>query len=119
MCHVCDVPRCVNPTHLFVGTRKENMQDARRKGRLSTGASHSRALAGRDFCYDSEHARRTSEGVSHGEASVLAKLTDADVHEIRFGRFRGWRQIDVAAVLNVSQSLVCMVRKRRVWKHLP
>ena len=31
--HSCDTPLCVNPQHLSVGTQKENMQDASRKGR--------------------------------------------------------------------------------------
>ena len=32
--HRCDNPRCVNPDHLFIGTGKDNIQDALAKGRL-------------------------------------------------------------------------------------
>lgn len=52
--HACDVPACVNPAHLSVGTQTENMADMRRKGRQN-----------------------------HGERNGHARLTASLVHEIR------------------------------------
>jgi hypothetical protein len=62
VCHHCDAPLCVNPAHLYLGTQKDNMQDAKRKGRLSSGASHP-----------------TRRGADH----PAAKLNDIAVADIR------------------------------------
>lgn len=35
--HHCDVPICCNPNHLYVGTQVDNLNDARRRGRLIDG----------------------------------------------------------------------------------
>lgn len=59
-CHRCDVPLCVRPDHLFLGTHTENMADRDAKGR-SCAPKHPR----------------------HGESHPRARLTAEQVTEMR------------------------------------
>lgn len=36
ICHKCDNAKCCSPFHLFLGTNKDNINDAQSKGRLPT-----------------------------------------------------------------------------------
>lgn len=81
--HRCDVPSCVNPYHLQIGTQRDNMRDAAAKGRLPR---------------------------QRGDANGLSKLTDADVVAIR-ARPKSESNIAVAAEFCVSHQLISRVRR--------
>ncbi len=90
VCHRCDVGACVNPAHLFLGTPKDNMQDASAKGRTH-----------------------------RGERTPSARLTAANVGEIRERRAQGSTYQSLADVFGVSMAQIHHICVRQQWKHLP
>ena len=90
VCHTCDHPYCVNPDHLFLGTPKENVQDAMKKGRHPLG-----------------------------ETNGQAKLTNEKVKLIRELNATGdYTKQQLSDQFGVAQSVIYDVIARRRWKHV-
>ena len=90
VCHHCDVPNCVNPTHLFLGTAADNQRDSVAKGRKCVGTT-----------------------------LPFSKLTPKDVCAIREAYGSGaYSQRGLAARYGMSRGAICAVLARRSWRHV-
>lgn len=89
--HSCDVPACINPDHLFLGTDADNVSDKMSKGR---------------------HV------AAHGVRAGSAKLTEKDVCDIRGMYVRNSRQFGTTALgarYGVDPSTICTIVNRKTW----
>jgi len=89
--HMCDNPCCVNPSHLKLGTQKENIADMHSKNR------------GPD---------------RKGANNPNAKLTDYQVQKIRDLISLGMTQEQLAKMFNVSRRTIHNIRNNISWNHV-
>lgn len=89
VCHTCDNPPCCNPDHLFLGTPAENSRDMVDKGRSN-----------------------------RGERNGHARLTEADVRDIRAARSQGLGLREIGARFELSKGAVHDIVTRRRWAHI-
>lgn len=88
--HRCDVPACINPRHLFLGTQAENNADMIAKGRFGA---------------------RGPKGEAHGSA----RLSEAQAISI-IGDGRHYKAI--AEEYGIVPDHVLAIKAGRAWKHL-
>ena len=115
--HKCDVPHCVNPSHLFLGTHIDNMADMVSKGRQSKGEEISERQRG-GLHWTRQHPESGKLHifeVHHGEAVNSAKLTETEVRAIRADE-RSYRKI--AADYGIAPGNVWFIRQRKSWAHV-
>jgi hypothetical protein len=92
VCHTCDVPSCVRPDHLWLGSPADNSRDMVAKGRHRT---------------------------SYGEEARKARLTEAQVREIRARYVPGSITfVQLAKEYGVNHGTIQHVIHRRTWKHI-
>lgn len=89
--HRCDTPECVNPSHLFLGTQRDNVADMHAKGR-----------------------DRKSRGEAHGRA----RLKEDDIRKIRARRASGEILISIGADYGINASYVKKICDGDLWKHV-
>lgn len=93
ICHHCDNRKCINPLHLFAGTRTDNMQDCIRKGRYTRNRRYS--------CGETHHS---------------AKLTADDVRQIRLRLSGGEQHKIIAKDFGIARVTVSAINTKRIWK---
>lgn len=109
--HRCDVGRCCNPAHLFLGSQDDNMKDAARKGRLPGGGRKLSDWAYLDIATSTEPAAVLADryGVrvlsisrirnGHQGAAILARVRASGfAQSVRFVR------LPVRGDLHLSES---------------
>lgn len=106
VCHSCDNPLCVNPDHLWLGTRGDNNGDRNRKGRtVSVTGSH-------------HWTRINPSKVCRGETQGSAKLTADDVLRIRQMSKDGYSLREIAETFGIDKGHAGKIVTRKSWQHV-
>ena len=101
--HRCDVPACVNPSHLFLGNNQENVDDMMNKGRHVSGGTYIQK-------YEGNYER--------GESHHGAKLDADGVRSIRAARDSGESFGSIAKRFNLAIGHVFRIVTRKAWGHV-
>jgi len=82
--HMCDNRKCVNPSHLFLGTDKDNMSDAAKKGRLPCKLNPAKVSAIRELHETGNYTHLELSKMFHISKSVITQVVNG----------RTWRHVE-------------------------
>lgn len=91
--HKCDNPSCVRPSHLFLGTQLQNLQDMDAKGR-----------------------RRVGIGERHASQKMTILMVKA-MRKIRIKFRLSYKQLGIA--YGISTNSAWRICTRKTWRHVP
>lgn len=111
--HRCDVPACVNPNHLFLGTAKDNAQDAVAKNRVSRKSWFIGPPCPKPLRKRMRYAKKIGRPVQAGGKNWNAKLTQEKVDDIRSKRMT---KAAFARLYGVSFKAVKNVWDGKSWR---
>lgn len=100
ICHTCDVPSCINPDHLWLGTIADNTKDAHDKGRLKP-PEPSGYLKGRK-----------------GDNHPASKLNASQVIIIRHKLSQGVTMGTLSREYGVTVPNIAAIKNRKTWTHI-
>jgi hypothetical protein len=84
--HHCDEPSCVNPDHLFWGTRADNSADAKAKGRTLRGESKAGSKMTEENVLEIHDCDRLNKKTSNVFWAKKFGVSDRTIRKIRSGQ---------------------------------
>lgn len=86
VCHLCDVPACVNPDHLYLGTQQENILDCSQKGRFVGRSRRGKKMSNKTIIeiYGSQ-MKHADIALEYGcSLTMISRIKSKSVNPIRF-----------------------------------